>query len=167
MSWTTLGKDNQFLPRMMIKDYKLVQLIESQKLYEKESKTADALYADALALTGLQGSFQSTKNGLTEKSSKVKSAAVQRIKELAKTEVFEIKRILDKLHIVEAELVQQVDVSDKIVKNSTGIDADIKKGTTGSKKSDSLIFLADSEIWFDEISNYKVDVKKGCQGVKR
>jgi tetratricopeptide (TPR) repeat protein len=167
MSWNTLGKDIQFLPRMMIKDYKLTQLIESQKLFEKESKTADALYADSLAMTGLQGTFQAMKNGLTDKTSKVKSAAIQRVKELAKSEVSEIKRILDKLHIVEAELVQQVDVSDTIAKNSTGIDADLKKGTTGAKKSDSLVFVADSEVWFDEISNYKVDVKKGCQGVKR
>ena len=168
MSWTTLGKDIQFLPRAMVKDFKLVQLMESQKLYEKEAKVSDQLYADALALTGIQGSFQSMKNGLTEKTSKVKSAQIQRVKELAKNEVVEIKRILDKLHIVEAELVSQVEVADKIVKNGTGIDSDLKKGTTGSKKSDSLVFVADSnEVWFDEISNYKVDVKKGCQGVKR
>jgi tetratricopeptide (TPR) repeat protein len=167
ISWSTLGKDVQFLPRTMIKDFKLVQLIESEKLYEKEAKASDALYADALALTGIQGTFQSMKNTLTEKTSKVKSAQVQRVKELAKNEVVEIKRILDKLHIVEAELVSQVEVADKIVKNGTGIDSDMKKGTTGSKKSDSLVFVADSEVWFDEISNYKVDVKKGCQGIKR
>lgn len=167
MSWSVLGKDIQFLPRAMVKDFKLVQLIESEKLYEKEAQISDQLYADSLALTGIQGTFQAMKNGLTEKTNKVKSAQVQRVKELAKNEVLEIKRILDKLHIVEAELVSQVEVSDKIVKNGTGIDSDIKKGTTGSKKSDSLVFLADSEVWFDEISNYKVDVKKGCQGVKR
>ena len=168
MSWSVLGKDIQFLPRAMVKDFKLVQLMESQKLYEKEAKVSDQLYADALALTGIQGSFQSMKNGLTEKNGKVKSAQIQRIKELAKSEVAEIKRILDKLHIVEAELVSQVEVSDKIIKNGTGLDSELKKGTTGSKKSDSLVFVADSnEVWFDEISNYKVDVKKGCQGVKK
>jgi tetratricopeptide (TPR) repeat protein len=167
ISWSVLGKDIQFLPRTIIKDFKLVQLIESQKIYEKEAKVSEQLYADALALTGIQGTFQSMKNGLTEKTNKVKSAQIQRVKELAKNEVVEIKRILDKLHIVEAELVSQVEVADKIVKNGTGIDSELKKGTTGSKKSDAMVFVADSEVWFDEISNYKVDVKKGCQGIKK
>ncbi len=168
MTWATFGKDMNVLPRMMIKDYKLIQLVEAQKKFEKESKIADAVYADALALTGLQGTFQAMKNGLTEKTSKARSAAAQRIKELAKNEVLEVKKILDKLHIVEAELVQQVEVAGTIAKNSTGIDPALKVGTTGSKKSDALVFVADSqEVWFDEISNYKVDVKKGCQGIKR
>lgn len=167
LTWKEIGKDAQFLPRMMIKDYKLVQLVETEKMLEKEGKAADALYADSLALAGIQGRFQSIRNDINARTSKIKSASMQRVKELAKNEVSEIKRILDKLHIVEAELVQQVDVSDKIVKNNTGIDAEIKKGTTGSKKSDALVFVADKEVWFDEISNYRVDVKKGCQGIKR
>lgn len=167
MTWETMGKDMKFLPRTMINDYKLVQLVEAQKLYDNEAKAASALYADALSLTGLQGNFQAIKNGLVDKSAKVRSAQAQRIKELAKNEVVEVRHILDKLHIVEAELVSQIEVADKVAKDSTGLNADLKKGTTGSKKSDALVFTADSEIWFDEISNYKVDIKKGCQGIKR
>lgn len=168
MTWENMGKDMQYLPRTMIKDYKLIQLVNAQNIFDKESQVADSLYADSLALTGFQGSFQAQKNEINQKSNKAKAATAQRIKELAKNEVFEIKRILDKLHIVEAELVSQIDLSGQVIKNGTAIDSDVKKGkVSANNKSDAMVFPADSEVWFDEISNYKVDVKKGCQGIKR
>ncbi len=167
MTWSNMGKDMSNLPRAMIKDYKLIQLISAQNLFEKESLVSDNLYADTLALTGLQGDFQILKNSTTSKKIESRSATVQRIKDLARIEVAETKKILDKLQIVEAELVSQIDLSGQIIKDSTKKEAEIKKGSMGLRKTEALVFPAESEIWFDELSNYNVDVKKGCQAIKR
>ncbi len=35
---------------------------------------------------------------------------------------------------------------------------DVKKGSTGEQSKDVLRFPASEEVWFDEISNFKVDV---------
>jgi hypothetical protein len=88
-----------------------------------------------------------------------------RVKELAKEEVFETKEILHKLHIVEAEVIQQVSLADKIAKNAKGTNE--KKGVTGYKgTADAMKYPAEDEVWFDEISNYRIDIKKACT-VKR
>lgn len=165
--WSALGEDSKVAPRDLVKDHKFTRMIDVQRQLTKEAATAQSLYADSMPLTGYQSTFQITKNDLDQRINKVKAAAGERMKGLAKTEVFEIKTILDKLHIVEAEVIQQVEVSDKVAKSGTGLGTEAKKGTTGSKSSDALIFTADSEMWFDEISNYKVDVNKGCQTIKR
>lgn len=167
VKWSTLRQDAKKLPRALVKDYKISRLIEVQKSLEKEAKAAESLYADSLALTGFQGNFEALKNDMNIRVSKVKASTSARVRELAKNEVLEIKTILDKLHIVEAELIQQVELADKVAKSGTALDSDLKKGTTGSKRSDALVFVADSEVWFDEISNYRVDVKKGCQTLKK
>jgi hypothetical protein len=53
-------------------------------------------------------------------------------------------------------------MADTLAKNSASDKVDVKKGTTGAKGQETLKFAADDELWFDEISNYKVDVKKAC-----
>ena len=62
-------------------------------------------------------------------------------------------------------MVQQVMVSSK---SETKVAPEDKKGTTGAKGTHTLSFPADTEVWFDEIGHYKVDVKKAClnQGAK-
>jgi hypothetical protein len=75
-------------------------------------------------------------------------------------EVVETKDILKKMHIIEAEILQQAIVADKIAKNAAAVDD--KLGSTGSKASEVVKFPVESEFWFDEISSYKIDVKKPC-----
>lgn len=167
VSWKTVGDNAKVLPRELVKDYKVIRLIEGQKLLEQEAQAAATLYADSLALTGFQGQFETIKNNVNQRANKIKSATAERIKFLAKNEVVEIKNILEKLHIVEAELIQSVELTDRVAKNSSGLDLGVKKGTTGSKDPKALVFQADKEIWFDELSHYRVDVKNGCQTVKK
>ncbi|MNL47776.1 hypothetical protein D3C87_1705820 [compost metagenome] len=40
--------------------------------------------------------------------------------------------------------------------------AELKKGTTGSSDKFAMSFGNSNEVWFDELSNFKVDIKKGC-----
>ncbi len=160
-----LGRSGQGLPRRFAHDDRLYQFAQAQKHLEDEAQVAEVLYAKSLALTGLQGSFEKLKQNTLQRSQMAKAAAYSRVKELAKEEVFETKEILRKLQIVEAEVIQQVSLADKIAKNAKGNDE--KKGVTGYKgTADIMKFPAEDEVWFDELSNYRVDVKKACT-VKR
>lgn len=155
-----LGSVSQRLPRLITKDSKLRLLAQAQTHLESEAKAADVLYAQSLAQTGLQSSFDHLKKQTSMRAQQAKSASVQRIQELAQDEVQETRDILRKMHIIEAEVIQQASLADRIAKNAT--ETAEKKGSTGSKSADTLRFPLENEMWFDEISNYKVDVKKAC-----
>jgi len=155
-------KDSKFLPRLLTRDERLRFLLKTQVQLKAEASSAEELYARSLQMTGLQGQFETLKNQINQRHSMVKAATLNRVQELAKNEVEETKKILNKLHIVEAEVIQQVEVASKLAKNLERA-VDPKLGSTGSITKDSLKFPYEKEIWFDEITNYKVDIKKGCQ----
>ncbi len=156
-----LGPASQKLPRFVMKDETLYRLAQADKHLQAEAKAADQLYAQSLAETGLQGAFDTLKKNTSMRAQKAQSAAVQRIQALASDEVLETKEILRKMHIIEAEVIQQAALADRIAKNSVA--GSEKVGTTGAKAEDTLKFPVNSnEIWFDEISNFKVDIKKAC-----
>ena len=157
---TDLGALGTKLPRLITKDEPLMQFAQAEKYLEAEAKAAEVLYAQSLAQTGLQATFENLKQTTSNRAHRAKSAAVQRVQELAREEVSETKEILKKMHIIEAEVIQQTVIADKLAKNATAVPD--KNGTTGAKGDDVLRFPADNEVWFDEISHYKVDVKKSC-----
>lgn len=167
LSWSEVGKNSVSVPRTMNRDEKLYTFALNEKVLKQESKMAETLYADSLALTGLQAQFERMKNQSLDKAQKAESATYNRVKELAQYEVDEISKILNKLHIVEAEVIQQVDLASKIIKTQSQDQAKLQMGTTGAKTADVLVFPASQEVWFDELSNYKFDVKKACQATKK
>lgn len=153
------GKNAAVLPRLTARDLKIYRQAQAVKHFDEEAKAAQNIYALSIAATGLQGAFDTMAKNLLARSSAAQAAAQMRVKDLAKDEVEDTKAILRKLHIVEAEMVQQVMVASKAQTKST---AELKKGTTGDNGKQTLSFPADSEVWFDEIGHYKVDVKKSC-----
>lgn len=157
---TDLGPLGRKLPRLIGKDANLYRFAQAQKHLEAEAKAAETLYAQSLAQTGLQAAFENLKQTTSNRAHRAKASAVQRVQELAREEVQETKDILKKMHIIEAEVIQQTVIADKIAKSATEVPD--KKGTTGAKAKDVLRFPAENESWFDEISHYKVDVKKSC-----
>lgn len=162
-----LGNKARNLPRRFSNDENLYSFAQKQKYLEAEARAAEKLYAQSLALTGLQSTFEAIRNVSLQGASSAKSASLNRVKQLAAVEVSETKDILRKLHIVEAEVIQQVSLADKIVKSAKPSSDDKKMGVTGYKGSAEVIkFPAEEEVWFDEISRYRVDVKKACT-VKR
>lgn len=156
-----LGKEGQNLPRLVARDERLYNFAQAAKNFEAEAKAADSVYAKSLAMTGLQGYFDKLRSTTSARAREAQSAAQSRVKELAKTESAEIREILRKLHIVEAEVIQQVAVADRVIPK-TKQEAAVKKGETGAKSRDTLSFPAGDEVWFDEIGNYRVNVKKAC-----
>jgi hypothetical protein len=148
------------LPRGMAKDQYLRQLVRIQEVLENETKAIETLTANYRDL-GAKAEFESIKNSVGIRTAQARSNTLERVKKLAQMEVEETKTILNKLHIVEAEIIQQVESASKIAKKEQPLD-ELKKGTTGSSAQDVLKFPFQNEFWLDELTNYKVDIKKAC-----
>ncbi len=162
---TELGKDAAALPRFVTRDAALLQNVLTEKVLEAEAKLAGELYARSLtggtATVGFQARLESFKKAVDTRTLAARSATYGRVKALAAEEVSEISGMLQKLHIVEAELLQQISISDRVISATKGRTSQ-KVGTTGSQARDKVWFPAEGETWFDEYSNFKVDIKKGC-----
>jgi hypothetical protein len=166
-----LGKTATKLPRFLTRDQVLKQAIASQVALEGESKIAGDLYARSLTggtgQVGFQGRLEEFRKAVDARAIDARATTQARVKTLAGEEVNEIAQILQKLHIVEAEVLEQISVSNRVADATAGQKASVKEGTTGSHAKDRLTFPAEQETWFDELANYKVDIKKGCQSAKR
>lgn len=154
------------LPRNMVRDEKLRFLVSAEGLLKDEAAVAEKIYAKSLQQTGLQAFFDRMKNQTNQRMQMAQSASVGRVKELAVLELAEVKKVLNKLKIIEVEVIQQVNVADRLKASLKSDAAVVKTGTTGSQKDDALKFPLSKEFWFDELTNYKVDIKKGCQARK-
>lgn len=162
---TDLGNDAASLPRFVTRDAALVQNVLTEKALEGESKLAGELYARSLsggtAQVGFQARLEAFKKAVETRTVAARSATYGRVKSLAGEEIAEISAMLQKLHIVEAELLQQISIADRVISATQGRTS-TKTGTTGSQAKDKVWFPAERETWFDEYANYKVDIKKGC-----
>ncbi len=161
-----LGHSAMLLPRLSTRDEILFDLVQTQKALEGEGRLAAALYARSLsggtAQVGFQAGIEGLRKVVENRAKSARSASFNRVKALAEDELNEFQQILQKLHIVEAEVIQQITQSEKVIQASRGQN-DLKKGSTGSKAKDQLTFPYGGETWFDELSNYRVSVAKGCQ----
>lgn len=164
LSLPALAKISKSLPRGMVRDEVLRQLVRTQQVFESEQKSIESLTAE-MKDVGARGEFEALKNSISQRAEQAKANTLERVKKLAQIEVDETKSILNKLHIVEAEIIQQVETATKIAKIAPAVE-DIKKGSTGSSAKDVLKFPFSKEFWFDELTNYKVDIKKACQAKK-
>jgi hypothetical protein len=161
-----IGTDLKSLPRFITRDQRLNDLLRLEKEMDVEQKAASDLYgrslAEGTAKVGFQARLDEFRQSAEQRRQAAHSAVLLRIKALADGEMKEISQTLQKMQIVEAEVLQQISMSNRLVK--TDVDKIIeKKGTTGSHAKDTLTFVAENEVWFDELTNYKVDVKKACQ----
>lgn len=167
---TDLGADAHKLPRYTTRDQVLLQNVMTEKALEKEAQIAGTLYARSLeggtGQVGFQARLEEFKKAVEARAQAARSATYARIKALAEEEITEVTGMLQKLHIVEAELLQQISIADRVIGATKGTSS-LKSGTTGSQAKDTVWFPAESETWFDEYANYKVDIKKGCAAAGR
>lgn len=161
-----LGPHLENLPRFIHRDERLRQLARAEVVIEQEASVAAKIYGRTLALTGLQSRFETLKQGLEARAKMARASSLARVREMAEREVKDTRQLLQKMHIVEAEVLQQVSIADKIAKASSSGAVREFKGTTGSNAKTALRFPAEKETWFDEIGNYRLDVRKGCQVVR-
>ncbi len=171
MTLKKLGNEANKLPRFVTRDEILSQAVATQVALENEAKIAGNLYAKSLSggtgQVGFQASLEEFRKNVDMRALEARGTTYNRIKTLAAEEVNEIAQILQKLHIVEAEILEQISMSSRVASATATDKATVKTGTTGSKAKDRLVFPAEQETWFDELANYKVDIKKGCQSAKR
>ncbi|MCC7404454.1 MAG: hypothetical protein IT288_08655 [Bdellovibrionales bacterium] len=93
----------------------------------------------------------------------------QRIKFLAKRELQELNDVLTKMQVLEVEIIQRVDSAAKrLAKGESPKSMGTRKGQTGSSAKDALVFKSKSEkeLWFDELANYRVDMKLKCASLR-
>lgn len=163
-----LGQSALGLPRYITRDEVTYNLVAQLADFEKETDVAGKLYTRSLSegsdKVGFQSQFEELKNQTQARTMASRAAVISRIKNLASEEMEEIHSILQKMHIVEAEVIQQITMAQRVAGDAVKT-ASVKVGSTGKKGADTLKFPFEGEIWFDEIDNYKVDIAKGCQSV--
>lgn len=167
---TALGASGTELPRYSTRDENLFYLVQREDKMSEEANKAKELYSRSLsegtAQVGFQAKMEKFRNAIQGRARNSYTAALNRMKELAKNEVNEISEVLKKMQIVEAELIQQLALSERVIKDSQQTQAKVKTGSTGSEARDTLTFPFNGEIWFDELNNYKIDIAGGCQAGK-
>jgi len=159
-STSSLAKEAHQLPLYANRDEALAILAKRQAFLAEEKTAAEKMYSRSLTFGNLQGQFDSLKTQIQGRAQDSKAAAFNRLQELAKIELEDSKQVMQRLRIVEVEMIQQVDSASKILANAGP--AQNKIGSTGSSNKYAMNFTHDKTIWFDELSNFKVDVKKGC-----
>ncbi len=167
VSTLALGADANQLPRLSTRDEELFFKAQRANALRLESQKADQLYAQSLsegtAHVGFQANMEKFKNQISSRAQESFNQALDRIKTLADQELNEISTTLNKMQIVEAELIQQMTQVERVISSKDQGKPSFKKGTTGSKAKDTLSFSFKGEVWFDELSNYQIDIAKGCQ----
>lgn len=165
-----LGNWAKGLPRVIVSDAKLRRQFVIEKKLKEESEKAQSLYrasvAEGTGKIGFQADLQKLSQSIEVLRDQRKADRIQRLRDLAKMELNEISQILQKMHLVEAEVLSRANLilsGGPVGSQKT----EIKKGSTGSKDPFALRFPASREVWFDEISNYRVDANTSCSSVKK
>lgn len=156
------------LPRQVGRDQIVAERGLRYGLLMKEAARAGELYSQSLqqgSQVGFQAAFEKIRSQLEARAQSTKAGFINRVQELARIEIKEISDMLQKMHIVEAELIQQTGMAERVAKDTK---RDTANATTAkvSKKADEISFPGDKEIWFDELTHYKFDVNRGCQAKK-
>ncbi|MCM2283031.1 MAG: hypothetical protein NDI61_14410 [Bdellovibrionaceae bacterium] len=164
---TQLKGDIHLLPRLITRDYSIRNLVQMGAAMESEGRLAEQLFLRAMGYEAMQPGaathLAEAKKQIEARVQSAQEAVYAAIKRLAEDEIQEISAQLQKLHIVEAELLQQISVAEKRIAATRTSQPSERKGTTGSQSRDTLSFPAEKEIWFDELAHFNVDIKKGCQ----
>jgi hypothetical protein len=160
-----LGRHSAMLPRDTGLDRQLRFDGVLHGVLKAEAEAAGRLYTASLtngSQVGFQAEYEKFKQKLESRQQVTAMAFYSRIKELAQAEIKEINHLLQKMHIVEAEFIQQTNLTQRIAADTSNQKS--KKAKFEKVGKDQIRFAGDQEIWFDEINHYKVQVNKSCRG---
>ncbi len=146
------------LPRAIYRDRNFVRYMEQRKQILAELDRA----LEVSELGQVLGESTVLAKAMGEakfKADRFRQLAAQRARILAHDELKEYRTILNKMHIVEAEVVHRLAVDDSLKGQRS------KLGKT-EDKGDVLVFSTNTdEVWLDELDNYKARVKD-CPSAK-
>ena len=130
-----------------------VRFVESRRQLLIEARRAAELKEAVNALGGA-GELERFESAAARQADRLKQQAWSRVRTLAVGEVREYKTILNKMHIVEAEVIERMHLDD----NLKGQRSKLSKNE--ADKGDVLVFpYRSDEVWLDELDNYKARVK--------
>lgn len=142
------GANSLYMPRDFMRDrefasnvkYRLQLMQESQTAKEVSAGDGDPEMARVLA-------------GAQAEADQARARAIARLRVLAQEDLTDYKHNLDKLHIVEAEVIQRLYV-DESLKGKRKLPPQVKDD------NGTLHFpYSDKEVWLDELDHYKSNVK--------
>lgn len=170
IKFVEMGPTLKTVPRWAPRDQMLGSLITYEQVLAKEAVRAGQLYAKSMSLgsdrVGFQGDMENLKNKTEARRRSAEVQAMKRVQALAAVEVKETQEILSKLHIVEAEMLQQGMMVDRVAQAKNGKSSELK-GAKAQPQKFQLKYPAESEIWFDELANFNVSLKGGCEVTKK
>lgn len=136
MDFNSFAKEAASLPRFFWRDEIIRTYVEELKQISKRKEQAEK----PIEVAQLKGKLS------------------DRLKALAQSEITEYSTVIQKLHIIEAEVIQRIYL-DESLKG--------KRASLPSVKSDpnTLSFPYSDELWIDEVDKYKARVK-GCPELK-
>lgn len=148
-----LGKQVQFLPRALLKDRMFKKNMEYRHTLLTETRIAGEIAANTSALgNNLEMDKLLLDNRV--KADQARSKAMARVRQLATAEVKEYKQILNKMHIIEAEVIQRLHVDENLKGERSKL---AKVEDTGEVLS--FPYSEDHDVWIDELDNYRARVK--------
>ncbi len=139
VNFVSAAKYAAHMPRFFYRDWELSRLAMRKAAFQEESKNK-------------------TSPLLVSLEKEAQSKLSQRVKALASIELDEARKILNKFHILEAEVIHRMHLQDK--KNTK----EIQHQTIAD---DELEFpVNDDEIWVDEVDKFQV-LSRGCPDKKQ
>ena len=163
---TSLGGFSPDLPRYSMRDENLYFLVQRQNQLDREAETAKKLYSQSLSggtlTVGFQAGMEKFRTEISARVRKNYNMVLGWVKILADREITEISKTLKKMKVVEVELIQQLSLVERVIVDTKELKARAKKGTTGAQGKYTMSFLYRGEWWYDELSNYQVNVNKIC-----
>lgn len=140
------------IPRASLRDRNFIKYMEQRKQILGELSKAQEI-SDMGKVLGQDTLLAKAMGDAKFKADRYRQLAAQRLRILAHDELKEFRKILNKMHIVEAEVVHRLAVDDSLKGKRS-------KLSKAEDKGDVLVFSTNTdEVWLDELDNYKARVK--------
>ncbi len=151
VSQESAGALVESLPRGLVRDTAFVRAMESRRALLAEISRASKLLENTETLGGnpdLEKSIALNRS----KADRFHQQAFQRARVLAQTDLREYRMILNKMHIIEGEVIQRLSMDENLKGQRSKL---AQKDDSG----DVLVFPYTNEVWMDELDNYQARVK--------
>lgn len=138
----------QQLPPLFWRDQEFNRWAEVRFAAINEMKVVEKVQKETL---GQSAQWDQVVQSANSRAEMAKRKLFKRWQDLAALELKDMKHIVQKMHIAEAQVIQNMYMADENQK---------ARNTRKIQKSqDDLVFPVDDEVWIDEVGHYKVEVK--------
>lgn len=144
------------LPHLSLRDRKFLRAMELRRSLLTETASLEKRKE---SLMGLSDWIESISRDARSKADRLQKLSALRLRTLARAEVDDYRRQLNRMHIIEGEVIHRLAVDDRLK-------GERNKLPKAEKSADVLTFpYTSDEVWFDELDNYKAQVKD-CPSLK-